>query len=209
MVRSRGAAVRVAGQVAGGFALLALGGALAGQAAALGPASPGFDPAGVLLVEVNPVWRAEETAARKVARFEGMLARIAALPGVASAASNNSPPFTPQRPWNRTDFTAEGQDEAAARANPVASFQTVSADYFRTLRIPLLRGRAFDARDGLDAPRAAIISRALAERLFPGAAPIGRRPSGSAPPARSRPPPGRAGVRATANRPRGARAGPR
>lgn len=162
-------------QVAVGFALTGTGAILVQRLTALQATSPGFDPLGVLLVEVNPTYRPEETAAVRVERFERMMAGIARLPGVQAVGCNNSVPFLPQRPWNRTDFTVEGQDETARRANPLANFQTVSADYFRALGIPILRGRAFEARDRVDTTPVAIISRALAERLFPNVDPIGRR----------------------------------
>lgn len=170
-------------QVAAGFALTAAGTTLVERLSALQSTTPGFDPRGVLLVEVNPTYRSAETAEIRVGRFERLLQGIARLRGVEAAGCNNSAPFLPQRPWNRSAFGLEGQDEAAQRANPIANFQTVSADYFRTMRIPLVSGRAFDDRDQLKALQTTIISKALAERLFPGADPLGKRlqlgPAGS------------------------------
>lgn len=175
---ARGSAVQlglVVLQVAAGFALTAAGSLLVERLLALQGAQPGFDPRGILLVEVNPTYRAEEKAEARVARYENLLAGIARAQGVESAACNNSAPFLPQRPWNRTGYHLEGQDEAAARGNPTANFQTVSSGYFRTMRIPLVSGRFFEPTDILGAPAVAIISRALAERLFPGADPLGKR----------------------------------
>jgi hypothetical protein len=112
----------------------------------------GFDARSVLMFEVNPTYRGSEPAEVRVDRFARLLERIAQVPGVASTAANNSPPFVPQRPWNRSAFTAEGQSLEQQLTNPLANFQTVSADYFALLKIPLLRGRVFDARDNLNAP---------------------------------------------------------
>lgn len=165
----------VVAQVAAGFALTAAGTTLVERLAGLQATTPGFDPRGVLLVEVNPTYRAEESAAVRVARFERLLQALARHPGVAAAACNNSAPFLPQRPWNRSTFTVEGRDDASQRANPVANFQTVSTDYFRLMRIPLLAGRVFDERDRLDAPLAVVVSRSLAERLFAGRDAVGQR----------------------------------
>lgn len=136
---------------------------------------PGFDPRGVLMVEINPTWNSVEGAQPKIDRYSRILDRIEAMPGVEAAAANNSPPFVPQHPWNRFEFTGEGQSAAEQSQNPRSNFQTISADYFRVLRIPLLRGRLFDARDRLGAPEVCIISKAVAERLWPGHDPIGRR----------------------------------
>lgn len=136
---------------------------------------PGFDPRRVLMMEINPTWNSAESAQTKVDRFSRILDRIATLPAVEAAAANNSPPFVPQRPWNRSEFTAEGQTASEQSLNPLANFQTVSADYFRLLRIPLLRGRVFDARDRLEAPPVCIVSAALAENLWPGRDAVGRK----------------------------------
>jgi predicted permease len=97
------------------------------------------------------------------------------MPGVEAVGANNSPPFVAQRPWNRSQLAAEGQPVTAQSLNPVANFQTVSADYFRTLRIPLLRGRFFNDGDKLDATPACIISERLAAALWPNEDPVGRR----------------------------------
>jgi hypothetical protein len=54
-------------------------------------------------------------------------------------------------------------------------YQTVSPGYFAALRIPLVRGRVFDERDGPDAPLAALVNRAMVRKFFPDQDPIGRR----------------------------------
>ena len=59
--------------------------------------------------------------------------------------------------------------------NPRVNFQTVSSDYFRTVRIPLRRGRVFDERDKLDAPRVCLISESLTKRLWPAEDAVGKR----------------------------------
>ena len=97
------------------------------------------------------------------------------MPGVEAVGANNSPPFVPQRPWNRAEFTAEHQSADEQSRNPRANFQTVSPDYFRTVRIPLLRGRVFDERDKLDAPRVCLISERLKKRLWPAEDAVGKR----------------------------------
>jgi putative ABC transport system permease protein len=137
--------------------------------------NPGFDPRHVLLMEVNPTYRAEESPQVRVDRFVRLVETMARIPGVAAVASNNSPPFVPQRPWNRAEFTAERQSVDEQSRNPRANFQTVSDDYFGALRIPLLHGRVFDERDKLGAPLVCIISERLARRLWSNEEAIGRR----------------------------------
>ncbi|MFL6531523.1 MAG: FtsX-like permease family protein, partial [Chthoniobacterales bacterium] len=135
---------------------------------------PGFDPRQVLLMEMNPTYNSDEPAQARVDRFSRLQQRIAQIPGVDVVASNNSPPFVPQRPWNRSAVTAEGQPVEEQKRNPLANFQTVSPDYFSLLRIPLKGGRAFTAADKLDAPRVCVVSERLAGTLWPNEDPIGR-----------------------------------
>jgi putative ABC transport system permease protein len=137
--------------------------------------NPGFDARNVLMMEVNPTYSVDEPTQKRVDRFSRLLQRLSEMPGVEAVAANNSPPFVPQRPWNRTQLTAERQSPDEQSRNPLTNFQTVSSDYFRTLRIPLLRGRVFDERDTLDALRVCVISEGLAKRLWPAEDAIGKR----------------------------------
>ena len=137
--------------------------------------NPGFDARNVLMMEVNPTYNGDESAQTRVDRFARLLQRISEMPGVEAVAANNSPPFVPQRPWNRAEFTAEHQSVDEQSRNPRANFQTVSSRYFQTVRIPLVRGRVFDERDKLEAERVCMISEGLAKRLWPEEDAIGRR----------------------------------
>ena len=136
---------------------------------------PGFDARQVLMMEINPTYNADESAQVRVDRFSRLLHRISEMPEVDAVGANNSPPFVPQRPWNRTEFTAEHQSADDQSRNPRANFQTVSSDYFRTVQIPLRHGRVFDARDKLDAPRVCLISESLKKRLWPTEDEVGKR----------------------------------
>ena len=137
--------------------------------------NPGFDARNVLMMEVNPTYRGDESSQTRVDRFTRLLQRISEMPEVEAVGANNSPPFVPQRPWNRTEFTAEHQSVDEQSRNPRANFQTVSSDYFRTVRIPLRHGRVFDERDKLDAPRVCLISESLKKRLWPAEDAVGKR----------------------------------
>jgi putative ABC transport system permease protein len=137
--------------------------------------NPGFDSRQVVMMEVNPTYKADEPREAWFERYSRLLQRLSEMPGVETVAANNSPPFVAQRPWNRTQYAAEGQPVADQGRNPVANFQTVSQDYFRTLRIPLLRGRLFSGADKLGAAGVCIVSERLAKALWPDEDPIGRR----------------------------------
>jgi putative ABC transport system permease protein len=75
----------------------------------------------------------------------------------------------------RRPFRVEGRPEPSDAALPVTSLTVATSDYFEALRIPLERGRLFEPQDDGTAPRVAIINDMLAERLWPGEDPIGRR----------------------------------
>jgi putative ABC transport system permease protein len=137
--------------------------------------NPGFDPRNVVMMEINPTYNGDEPAQARVDRFSRLLQRLSEMPGVEAAGANNSPPFVAQRPWNRSQYAAEGQPVTDQGRNPVANFQTVSQDYFRTLRIPLSRGRFFSEVDKLEALRVCIVSERLAAAVWPNEDPIGRR----------------------------------
>ncbi|HEX4641643.1 MAG TPA: ABC transporter permease [Chthoniobacterales bacterium] len=136
---------------------------------------PSFNPSRVVMMEVNPTYSGDEPTQTWVDRYSRLLQRLSEMPGVESVAANNSPPFVPQRPWNRSEVVGERQPVAAQSLNPVANFQTVSPDYFRVLRSPLVRGRFFTEGDKLDAPRVCIVGERLAKAVWPNEDPIGRK----------------------------------
>jgi putative ABC transport system permease protein len=72
-------------------------------------------------------------------------------------------------------FSIEGRPEAAGPDEPRAQMRPATPGYFRTLAIPILRGRDFDEHDDAGATQVAIISEAAARRFWPGENPLGRR----------------------------------
>jgi predicted permease len=112
---------------------------------------------------------------RRVRFFDAVRDRVTAIPGVTSAGFTNFPPLVFK--GGRAFFSAEGQPpptpETASRY--MAIDRVASPGYFRTLGVPLVRGRDFDARDAQSAVAVAIVNRTMAERRWPGQDPIGRR----------------------------------
>jgi putative ABC transport system permease protein len=104
-----------------------------------------------------------------------LLERVRHLPGVTSAALNSALPFFPSAPTNSIDgFWVTGLPQPEQSQLPVWQIQFISPDYFRTLRIPVLQGRAFTDQDGTGAEKVVIISKSVAERFFAGQDPIGK-----------------------------------
>jgi len=101
------------------------------------------------------------------------------VPGVESAALSDTLP--PDRQSDADTFVIEGQVLAPGELNPAVSVAIISPDYFRAMRIPLIKGRYFTVQDRQDAPPVVIVSDSLARRFFPNQDPIGKRLKQSGP----------------------------
>ena len=142
--------------------------------------SPGFTAEGVLHLEINPTYQRREDYRVEFMsrRYQQLLQKVAEVPGVIAVAANSDLPFVGQKPWYRGVFSIQGQSSDEQKQNPMVNYQAVSPDYFRVMEIPVLRGRVFNDNDNVrpDGYRdVAIISRQLADRMWPNADPIGKR----------------------------------
>jgi predicted permease len=181
----------VAAQLAVTFVLLA-GAALLGRSLlAVLSVDPGFRIAGMLVMDVDPGRvensNAADAAAAKVRASQlvsRLLERLDALPGVQQVAAANAVPLDGGLPdgmfllvserENPRDFQEFAALAKQAERRGTADFCLVTPGYFETLGIALRSGRAFDARDGMSAPHAAVISESLARTRWPDQDPIGQ-----------------------------------
>jgi putative ABC transport system permease protein len=132
----------------------------------------GFDTHNLLAIDIGlPDARYQQTE-RQEAAFQQIENAIAAIPGVQSVGRTQVAPIHSSG-WNWMAFRegSDGRDDGAV----VADMRSASTNYFNTLGLRLLRGRAFTVADAATAPQVAIISRGLAKRLYGDADPIGRR----------------------------------
>ncbi|MCU1277049.1 MAG: transporter permease [bacterium] len=116
----------------------------------------------------------DEDRARWVAWFDRATKRLAQLPGVEEAAAANLLPFD----GNSTDNSFEIESYVPRSESDLPDNETreVTADYFKALGIPLVRGRLISDRDTADAPGVVVINQAMARRYWrDGADPIGKR----------------------------------
>lgn len=122
---------------------------------------------------VSPSQRDAAGWTRVVRMHEQIRDRIASLPGVAAASGTTLMPFS----GRNTDepVIIEGDPPRRSSDLPVARVQSTLPGYFETLRVPVLSGRALDARDGPEAPRAAVVSSSFVKKYLPGRNPIGVR----------------------------------
>jgi putative ABC transport system permease protein len=131
----------------------------------------GFRPERLLAVELTITSGKYKDSARKLAFHQAILERMAALPGVRSAAAALSPPL--RGAINRGVWFVD-RPQPPPGQQPNIDFLIVSAGYFRTLGIPLVAGRTFTEHDTLQSPLVAIISEAAARRYWPGVNALGR-----------------------------------
>jgi predicted permease len=119
--------------------------------------------------------RDEASARRATTTYATLLPRLGALPGVMSVAGVRGLPATSMH--SNGGYWLEGGPgpEVSGVQAPQAVFTVVTPNYFRTMTIPVSRGRDFSDRDEFEAPMVAIVNEALAGRAFPGLDPIGRR----------------------------------
>ena len=132
----------------------------------------GYEPRDLLTARLDLPFRAYSTP-EKVATFtNALLERVRALPGVQSVGVGSNSPL--MGGW-QTGFYREGIPTPTPSEMPSADLEVIGGDYFAAFKVPLLRGRTFNAGDTARSPRVVVIDQALAEKIFPGEDPIGKR----------------------------------
>jgi len=99
--------------------------------------------------------------------------RLAALPGVRSVALARTVPLG--NDFSQTSAFAEGRSPAEGQRLPVVNFNAVSSEFFETLGIPLVSGRAFTPAEIRSGARLAIVNESLARQFWPGEPALGKR----------------------------------
>ena len=132
---------------------------------------PGFDPDNVLVARVSVPLIRYDAAGEWASFVRGFVESAAAIPGVESAGASRGLPFS-QVGWT-SDFTAEGWP--SDRFGIDVRHDEATPGFFRTMRVPLVRGREFEWSDGADAPLVGIVNQALVDKYFPDEDPIGKR----------------------------------
>jgi predicted permease len=133
----------------------------------------GFEGHALLRLKVEPRGQSQPVNVW----IQDLLRPIAALPAVESVGGVYLTPMELGSIGQGTWALAEGQPETSqtASSNPIVNYLTATPGYFKAMRIPITRGRAFTDEDGANAPRVAIISESTSAAFFPGQDPIGKR----------------------------------
>lgn len=162
----------VIGEFGLSLALLASAGLMIKALTHLHHVDLGFNPDHLLTLKV-PLEGPEYQQTEKQAEFfHDLVARIGALPGVESASLSRG---VPVRDWDGQYFvTAENPHPAAGEA-PDANYVCVGPHYFKTMQIPIVRGRLFSDFDTQSSEPAAIVSQSLATKYWPVKDPIVKR----------------------------------
>jgi putative ABC transport system permease protein len=134
---------------------------------------PGISVHGILAARVTLPRSRYDDPARQVAFADALLDRARALPGVTSAALGAGAPVDDRLPY--WAIAVAGVDQPPPEVVQDAVVYRATPEYFRTFRLPLVRGRLFEAADRADHLPVAIVSQGLAQRYWPGRDPIGLR----------------------------------
>ena len=164
----------VVAQIALSFVLAISAGLLLRSFAALSSVKLGYRTDGILVMYAHTPARTLPEYLAVGRSFENLFGQLSGIPGVTSVAAAMGLP-TGQYGSDGA-YAVEGkQIFAPGQKLPHAGFRLASPGYFRTMGIPLSRGRDFSSRDLYDATPVAIISEALARESFPNQDPIGER----------------------------------
>jgi putative ABC transport system permease protein len=163
----------ICAEVALSVMLLAGAGLLFRSLVGLQKVDPGLDASGVLTFRVSiPAARYPELP-RRTQFFSQALERIQQLPGVRSASAVSYLPFTDQ--FAGTSVSIAGRPAPKPGEELYGVIRTVMPGYFRTMGIPMKRGRDFTAADNTQStPYRFIVNEAFARKYFPGEEPIGK-----------------------------------
>jgi putative ABC transport system permease protein len=171
VTRSRLRSALITTEMALAIVLLVAAGLLLRSLLGLGKVDPGFAKNHVITFGLDLPGRYGQP--ERVEFYRSLLAQVRATPGVHSASAAFPLPLSAGDV--KTSFEVEGRPVKGSEL-PVTTLHVIDNDYFLTLGIPLLRGRAFNLQDDAEgATPVVIISQTLAKQAFFGEDPIGRR----------------------------------
>ena len=182
----------VTGEIAATLVILVGAGLLGRSFQRLISTSPGFRPENLITMEFSPpISQSQEgvdeaAISRQIHLLDDIVARLRTIPGTASVGLAGALPVAAgdnladglflvlngQKP--PTNFDEFGRMAQNRSQTGLAEYAVASEEYFRTLGIPLIRGRMFGERDDLNSPHVAVISESLARKRWPNQDPIGQ-----------------------------------
>lgn len=161
-------------EIALAVVLLASSGMLIRSFVKLSAVNSGFNSRNVLVLPIFLDMEKYGSGKKSHAYYKNLFENLQVLPGVISVGGATALPASPlgpdfERPvWNQSNLAIEQNKRSA-------DVRMVTPDYFRTLRISVLKGRGFTAEDGPDAPHVVIVNKTLAQKIWQNESPIGKK----------------------------------
>lgn len=171
---TRGRQILAVAQVALAVTVVAAAGLLIRSILNLQAIDLGLPAARLVLVDLHLPPASYADRDRRAQFLDQAIAQLEAVPAVAAVTPVNVPPFT-DRGWDVLRLTAEGQSADQAAANPALNLESIHPNYFATVEVSIVRGRAFTSADREDTAAVAIVSEDAALQLWPQEEPIGKR----------------------------------
>ena len=171
--RNRMHSILVAVEIALALALLIGAGIIAQDSLYRVNAGFGIDPNQVLAANISLSSTRYKEPSKQADFFKDVIQHLDALPGVISAGATAT--LVPGEDERVETFSIAGQPVLLRPERERTDYFTISSDYLRTLRIPLLRGRSFLPTDSFQAPPVALVNQAFVQRYFPNDEPLGKR----------------------------------
>ncbi|MCI0444466.1 ABC transporter permease, partial [bacterium] len=169
---SRTRNVFVVAEMALALILLVGAGLLIRSFARLVSVDPGFNPKNIATVRVLLSDERYKKKEQGIQYFQKAIERVQNLPGVESAGATTFPPFA--GPPSGTDFYIESRPKPKLGQEPITDVIITDGNFFKTMQIPLKRGRLFNFAETTEAKRVVVINEALAKKYFPNEDPIGK-----------------------------------
>jgi len=165
--------VLVVAEVALSLMLLIGAGLLIRSLWVLRAVNPGFDPHGVVTMNVAVPTEKFTLPAQQISYYGRVLERVRSLPGVQSAGLIDSLPLSDD--GSHQPISIEGRPAAAMADLPEVEIRQLSPGYISAMHIPLLSGRDIDDSDAAGRPGAVLISESMAKSFWPNENPVGKR----------------------------------
>ncbi len=161
----------VIAQIAMTVVLLISAGLLVRTFSRLQALNPGFDGSQTLTMNLTLPHAGYSASPQMVAFYQRLLETVQAMPGIRSASAASALPVNASR---ASPVLIEGQPVVPLAERPIIALQMVLGPYFQTMRIPVVRGRAFDGRDVATSQPVVVVNQALVRKYFGSRDPVGR-----------------------------------
>ena len=163
----------IVAETAVALALLTAAGMLTGTFESMVRENGSLTVDGVLTLELTADEHRFPEDAEVAAFYREVVRRLGEVPGVETAAALASLPRNRSNP--RAQFTIDGRPAPSPTEAPWTGWQSITPEYWRTLGIPIVAGRAIEASDRADTARVAMVNETFARLQFPGESALGRR----------------------------------